>query len=125
MFLKVHDVSHPTIKRFGVKELPAVVGRLANGEEYVLRAGITVKDLKSGINELTALLESFEKKNKKATSNQAKKASQTESHGGNVPLLASLNVDIICGSQTVVCLIGAFRSSGAKGKLEAILSAVS
>nr|XP_010920802.1 dnaJ protein ERDJ3A isoform X1 [Elaeis guineensis] len=122
---EVHDVSHPTLKRFGVKELPAVVGRLANGEEYVLRAGITVKDLKSGITELTALLESFEKKNKKVASNQAKKTSQTESQGGNIPSLTSLNIDNICGSKTAVCVIGAFRSSKAKEKLEAILSAVS
>ncbi|XP_072998252.1 dnaJ protein ERDJ3A [Typha latifolia] len=122
---KVHDISHPLLKKLGVKDLPAVVGRTVDGEVQVLRAGIAVKDLKSGINELSSLLESFEKKNKRATSRQAKKSSQSEQSGANVPFLTAENFDYICGEKTAVCIIGVFRSSEAKQKLETVLSAIS
>ncbi|KAJ6822941.1 dnaJ protein ERDJ3A [Iris pallida] len=60
---EVHDASHPMLKRLGVENFPAVIGRMVNGEEHVLREGITVKDLKSGISDLRAMLDDFEKKN--------------------------------------------------------------
>ena len=127
--LQVHDASHPLLKRLGVEAFPAVVGRFVNGEEHVLRAGISVKDLKSGINELRALLESFEKKNRKVASSQAstqaKKASQEDPQGKYIPYLTASNMADACGERTPVCIIGVFRSSRGKEKLEVILSEVS
>jgi len=70
------------------------------------------------------LLDSFEKKNTKAASSQAKKA-QGDSGGKQIPLLAASNFDALCGETTPVCIIGAFRSSRAKDQLEKILSEVS
>lgn len=121
---EVHDTSHPMLKRLGVQAFPAVVGRLVNGEEHVLRAGITVKDLKSGINELKSLLDSFEKMNKKVASSQKKKPSHEEPQW-KVPHLTSSNMDDVCGDKTALCVIGVFRSPKAKEKLEAILFEVS
>lgn len=122
---EVHDTSHPMLKRLGVEAFPAVVGRLANGEEHVLREGIAVKDLKTGINELRALLESFEKKNRKVASSHGKKRSQEDPQAKSVPYLTSSNMDNVCSDKTAVCIIGIFRSSKTKEKLEAILSEVS
>ncbi|OAY74304.1 DnaJ protein ERDJ3A [Ananas comosus] len=80
---EVHDVSHPWLKKLGVRDLPAIMGRTVNGEQHLLGAGIAAKDLKSGVKDLKSLLESFEKKSKKAT-NQAKKSSETEPEGANI-----------------------------------------
>ncbi|WOK93726.1 dnaJ protein ERDJ3A [Canna indica] len=121
---EVHDVSHLMLKRLGIKKLPAVIGRLVNGEIHVLKSGITVKDLKSGIEDLGTLLENFEKENKKATFKQAKKPFQNE-QGGNVPVLTALNMDNLCGDNVALCIIGVFRSASARDKLQTILSEVS
>lgn len=118
---QVHDASYSLLKKFGVESLPALVGRLSNGDVYVLKEGIAVKDLQSGINELKALLESFERKNY-ATSTASKK---TNSKGLSVPLLTAVNVDSLCGELTPVCVIGVFRSQKAREKLENLLSALS
>ncbi|THU66077.1 hypothetical protein C4D60_Mb05t10390 [Musa balbisiana] len=120
---EAHDVSHPMLKRLGVKKLPSVVGKLVTGEMHVLRSGIIVKDLKSGIEELRTLLESFEKKNK-VSSDHSKKPSQNE-EGGNVPFLTTWNIDNLCGEKATVCFIGVFRSSKGRDKLEKIVSEVS
>ncbi|KAL6901899.1 hypothetical protein ACP4OV_004775 [Aristida adscensionis] len=124
---EVHDVSVPMLKRLGVKNLPALIGRTINGEEQLLKDGISVKDLRSGIKELKTLLDSFEKKNKKLASNQANsKPSQTSKRDENkVPLLTASNFEEICGEKTSVCIIGVFRTNRAKGQLEAVLSEVS
>lgn len=111
------------LKRLGVKKLPSVVGKLVTGEMHVLRSGIIVKDLKSGIEELRTLLESFEKKNK-VSSDHSKKPSQNE-EGGNVPFLTTWNIDNVCGEKATVCFIGVFRSSKGRDKLEKIVSEVS
>ncbi|CAM8920202.1 unnamed protein product [Rhodiola kirilowii] len=121
---QVDDTSNPSVKKLGVNALPAVVGWLSNGEKHILKTGITVKDLKSTVHELSSLLDSFEKQNKKVASSQAK-GSQAESEGQKIPLLTSSNFDAICGEQTPVCIIGAFRSSKARDKLESILFVVS
>ncbi|KAK8928451.1 hypothetical protein KSP39_PZI017520 [Platanthera zijinensis] len=120
-FSQVHDVWNPRLKKYGVETLPALVGRLSNGDLHVLRAGIAVKDLQSGVNELKSLLQSFERKNI-ATSTQFKK---TEFRGKNIPLLTALNADSLCSESTPLCIIGVFRSEKARGKLENLLSAVS
>lgn len=125
---QVKDISHPMLKRLGVEAVPAVIGVMVNGETVVLKAGISVKDLKTGINELKALLESFEKKNKKAASSQSKKTSDNDFGGykeNRVPYLTSSNMDYVCGDDVAVCIVGVFRSSKAKEKLEAILSEMS
>jgi hypothetical protein len=56
-----------------VKNLPSVIGRTVNGEELLLKDGISVKDLRCGVKELKTLLDSIEKKNKKLLSNLANK----------------------------------------------------
>lgn len=122
--MQVHDASDLTVKKLGVDALPAIVGWLSNGEKHVLKAGITVKDLKSAIHDLSGLIEGFEKKNKKAASGRAKKA-PTDSWENQIPLLTEYNFDALCGDKIPVCIIGAFRSSKERKKLESILNTVS
>lgn len=124
---EVHDASLPLLKRLGVKNVPALIGRTINGEEHLLKDGISVKDLRSGIKELKTLLESFEKKNKKLASNQAnQKPSQTsQPKEKKIPLLAASNFEEICGERTSVCIIGVFKSNKAKNNIEAVLSEIS
>lgn len=120
---QVHDASNPNVKNLGVNALPAIVGWLSNGERKILKAGISVKDLESGVQELGLLLESFEKKNKKIASSQKKSASESSSK--QIPHLTASNLDAVCGEEIPVCLIGAFRSSKARDRLESILLMVS
>ncbi|XVF76850.1 hypothetical protein PTKIN_Ptkin13bG0300200 [Pterospermum kingtungense] len=119
---EVHDVSDPTVKTLGVDALPAIIGWLSNGEKHILKSGISVKDLKSAIKDLSTLLDSFEKKNRKAASSQTSKM-QTDST--ELPLLTASNFDAVCGDKTPVCIIGAFRTSRGREKLESLLSKVS
>ncbi|XVF08306.1 hypothetical protein REPUB_Repub06bG0215200 [Reevesia pubescens] len=121
---EVHDVSDPIVKKLGVDALPAIIGWLSNGEKHILKSGISVKDLKSAIKDLSVLLDSFEKKNKKAASSQTSEK-QTDSTERRLPLLTVSNFDALCGDRTPVCIIGAFRSSRARDKLESLLSKVS
>ncbi|KAL7169614.1 hypothetical protein ACSBR2_034618 [Camellia fascicularis] len=121
---EVRDVSDPAVRKLGVDALPAVVGWLSNGEKHTLKARISVKDIKSAVEDLSALLDGFEKRNKKAASSQAKKP-HSEAGDKQIPLLTPFNFDALCGDTTPVCIIGAFRSSKARGKLETILSSVS
>lgn len=112
------------MKKLGVDALPAIVGWLSNGEKHILRTGVTVKDLKSAIQDLSELLEGFEKTNKKASSAQSKRA-QTESAEKQIPLLTVSNFDALCSESTPVCVIGAFRSPRGRERLESIISDVS
>ncbi|KAH1039962.1 hypothetical protein J1N35_041705 [Gossypium stocksii] len=121
---EVHDVSELAAKQLGVDALPAIIGWLPSGEKHILKSGISVKDLKSAIKDLSLLLDSFEKKNKKVASSQASK-NQTDSTQRKLPLLTALNSDTLCGDKTPVCIIGAFRSSRAREKLESLLYKVS
>ncbi|KAK9668506.1 hypothetical protein RND81_13G065300 [Saponaria officinalis] len=121
---QVRDVSDPAVKRMGVSSLPAIVGWLANGERQILKDGVSVKDVESAVQELGLLLDSFEKKNKKAASTQTKKK-ESESSVKQIPHLTASNFRDICGEENPVCLIGVFRSSKAKRKIESILSMVS
>ncbi|KAG5095422.1 hypothetical protein JHK84_051010 [Glycine max] len=121
---EVHDVADPRVKTLEVDALPAIVGWLPNGEKRILKTGISVKDLKSAVLDLSNILDSFEKVSKKESSGQAKKA-QTDSDEGRIPLLSKSNFEALCGEKTPVCIIGAFRSSKAREKLESILSLVS
>lgn len=121
---EVHDVSDRTVKNLGVDSLPAIVGWLSNGEKHVLKSGVSVKDLKSAVQELSTLLDSFEKKNKRVASAQASKE-QTGSTGGQIPLLTASNFNSLCGEKMPVCVFGVFKSSKSKEKLESILSQVS
>ncbi|XP_011046858.1 PREDICTED: dnaJ protein ERDJ3A isoform X2 [Populus euphratica] len=119
--VEVRDVTDPMPKKLGVDALPAIVGWLANGEKHVLKSGIFVKDLKSGVHDLSTLLEGFEKKNKKAAASKDRKA-QADSGGKHVSLLTGSNFDALCGGKTPVCIIGGFRTLKVKEKLEDILS---
>ncbi|KAK7395086.1 hypothetical protein VNO78_15628 [Psophocarpus tetragonolobus] len=121
---EVDDVSDPRVKTLGVDALPAIVGWLPNGEKLVLKTGISVKDLKSAVIDLSNILDRFEKTSKKEASRQAKKT-QTDSEEGRIPLLSRSNFEALCGEKTPVCIIGAFRSSKAREKIESILSLVS
>jgi hypothetical protein len=109
------------VRKLGVEALPAIVGWLSNGEKHVLKTGISVKDLKSAVDDLSMLLDGFEKKNKKAGARKA----QTNTAEKQIPLLTGSNFDALCGESTPVCIIGAFRSSRGREKLESILSMVS
>ncbi|XP_010033313.2 dnaJ protein ERDJ3A [Eucalyptus grandis] len=122
--LQVHDVSDPAIRKLGINALPAIVGSLSNGEKHILKAGISVKDMNTAINELSALLDGFERQNKKSDSSRARKA-QTESVNEQIPLLKGANFDDLCGQSSPLCIIGAFRSSRARKELESILSVFS
>ncbi|KAG6744271.1 hypothetical protein POTOM_052987 [Populus tomentosa] len=119
--VEVRDVTDPMTKKLGVDALPAIVGWLSNGEKHVLKSGISVKDLKSAVHDLSTLLEGFEKKNKKAAASKDRKA-QADSGGKHVSLLTGSNFDALCGGETPVCIIGGFRSLKVKEKLEDILS---
>ncbi|CAK7343854.1 unnamed protein product [Dovyalis caffra] len=123
---EVLDVTDPMTKKLGVDALPAIVGWLSNGEKHVLKSGIFVKDLKSAIHDLSIVLDGFEKMNKKAAAAASKdRKAQADSVGKHVPLLTGLNFDSLCGEKNPVCIIGGFRSSKAREKLEHILSMVS
>ncbi|KAG8374437.1 hypothetical protein BUALT_Bualt11G0131700 [Buddleja alternifolia] len=119
---EVHDVSDPSVRNLGIESLPAIVGWLSNGDKQIIKSGISVKDLKSAIQELSDLLENFEKKNKKTASF---KKDHHESGDKNIPLLAASNFHDICGDKVPVCIIGAFRSSKSRDKLQTILQSVS
>uniref|UniRef100_A0A1J3IN53 DnaJ protein ERDJ3A n=1 Tax=Noccaea caerulescens TaxID=107243 RepID=A0A1J3IN53_NOCCA len=121
---EVHDTSDPKVRKLGVDAFPAIVGWLSNGEKLVLKTGITVKNMKSAVQEIGKLLEGFEKKNKKVSSNSQPGQAQSESLE-KIQLLSRTNFDSICGESTPVCIIGAFRSSQGKEKLQSILSKVS
>lgn len=121
---QVHDVSDPRVKRLGVDAFPAIVGWLPNGEKHVLKTGISVKDIKSAVHDLSNILDSFEKTSKKETSSRSKKA-QADSEEGHIQLLSRSNFEVLCGEKTPVCIIGAFRSAKAREKLESLLSLVS
>lgn len=115
------------VRKLGVDALPAVVGWLAKGEKQVLSTGISVKDIKSAIRDLSALLDGFEKKNNKAAAASARRK-KTENETGEdkrLPVLTRSNFDDICSERVPVCIIGAFRSSKGRGHLETILSSVS
>lgn len=110
------------MRALGVDSLPAVIGWLSNGEKVILKSGISVKDLKSAIQDLSGLLENFEKKNKKVAST---KTNHPESGDNHVRLLTGSNFHDICGDGSPVCLIGAFRSSKSRDNLQTILKSVS
>lgn len=122
--MQVHDVSDPKVKKLGVDALPAIVGWLPNGEKQILRTGISVKDIKSAVHDLGNMLDSFEKVSKKAASSGAKKA-PSDVDERQIQFLSRSNFDDLCGEKTPVCIIGVFRSSKAREKLQAILSSVS
>ncbi|GMH10212.1 hypothetical protein Nepgr_012053 [Nepenthes gracilis] len=121
---QILDVTYPKVKKLGVDALPAIMGWLSNGEKQIIKTGITVRDLESAVQDLSLLLNGFEKKNRKVAPSPAKK-SETESSDKQIPLLTASNFNDICGETTPVCIIGAFRSSKAGEKLESILSMVS
>ncbi|KAL6534400.1 hypothetical protein OROHE_013325 [Orobanche hederae] len=120
--VEVRDVSDPSVGELGVDSLPAIVGWLSNGEKQMIKSGISVKDLKSAIQELSKLLDNLEKKNKKADS---VKKDQTESGERNIPLLTVSNFNDICHDKVPVCVIGVARSSTTRDKLQRILQSVS
>ncbi|XP_073297881.1 dnaJ protein ERDJ3A-like isoform X1 [Primulina huaijiensis] len=119
----VHDVSDPSVRALGVDSLPAIVGWLSNGEKVILKSGVVVKDLQSAVQDLSGLLENFEKKNKKVASS---KTNHPESGDNHIRFLTGSNFHDICGDGSPpVCLIGAFRSSQARDNLQTILQSVS
>ncbi|KAL5710116.1 hypothetical protein ACHQM5_020720 [Ranunculus cassubicifolius] len=119
---EAHNVFDPVVQKLGVDALPAVVGWLSNGEKHVLKTGVAVKDLKSGVTELSGILDRFVKLNKKTAS---KRPQQSESHDEQIPLLLSSNMESVCGENTPVCIIGVFTSSKGRVKMESVLNAVS
>lgn len=45
------------VKKLGVDSLPALVGWTSNGEKHILKTGVSVKDLKSAVHDLSGLLD--------------------------------------------------------------------
>ena len=45
------------VKKLGVGSLPALVGWTSNGENHILKTGVSVKDLKSAVHDLSGLLD--------------------------------------------------------------------
>lgn len=123
-YLQVHDDADSRVRKLGVDALPAIVGWLPNGEKLILKTGVSVKDVKSGVQDLSKILDSFEKVSKKETSSQSKKE-QADSEDKHIQLLSRSNFEALCGERTPVCVIGAFRSSKAREKLESLLTLVS
>ncbi|KAK7260596.1 hypothetical protein RIF29_26781 [Crotalaria pallida] len=121
---EVHAVSDPKVIKLGVDALPAIVGWTPNGKKHILKTGISVKDIKSAVSELSKVLDNFEKLCKKEASGQAKKE-QTDSDAERIQLLSKSNFEVLCGEKTPVCIIGAYRSSKAREKLDSVLSVVS
>ncbi|KAK4396101.1 DnaJ protein ERDJ3A [Sesamum angolense] len=115
---EVHDISDASVRKLGIDSLPAIIGWLSNGEKQILKSGISVKDLKSAIQELSGLLDNFEKKNRKVAS---VKKDHAESGDRDIPLLTTSNFYDICGEKVPVCIIGVFRSSATRDKLQKIL----
>lgn len=97
------------MKKLGVDAIPAIVGWTSNGEKHVLRTGISVRNLKHGVQELSALLDDFERESKKE----------------QICLLTTSNFDALCGDTIPVCLIGVFKSPKARDEVESFLSVVS
>lgn len=82
-----------------------------------------MKDLQSAVQDLSTLLDGFDKKNKKTASSQARKRDDPVEE--QLPLLTGLNFEALCGEKNPVCIVGAFRNSKAREKLESILSEAS
>lgn len=122
--VQVHDDSDSRVRKLGVDALPAILGWLPNGEKLILKTGVSVKDVKSGVQDLSKILDSFEKVSKKETSSQSKKE-QADSEDKHIQLLSRTNFEALCGERTPVCVIGAFRSSKGREKLESLLTLVS
>ncbi|XP_051130728.1 dnaJ protein ERDJ3A [Andrographis paniculata] len=120
---EVRDASDPSVRKLDVDSLPAIVGWLSNGEKQIIKSGVSVKDLKSGIEELSSSLNSFEKKNKKFAGSSKK--DESESGHKNIPLLTASNFNDICSDKVPVCFVGVFRSITAKEKLQKIFQSVS
>ncbi|KAL0309992.1 UNVERIFIED_CONTAM: DnaJ protein ERDJ3A [Sesamum radiatum] len=118
---EVHDISDASVRKLGIDSLPAIIGWLSNGEKQILKSGISVKDLKSAIQELSGLLDNFEKKNRKVAS---VKKDHAESGERDIPLLTTSNFYDICGEKVPVCIIGVYRSSATRDKLQKILQSV-
>ena len=53
------------VKKLGVESLPALVGWTSNGQKHILKIGISVKVQKYAVHDRSALLDGFEKKNKR------------------------------------------------------------
>lgn len=118
--MQVSDANDPKLKYFGLKSAPAIVGWLKNGERHILKSGGTsVKDKKSAIQELSKLLDDFEKKNKKVGN---VRKSDADSARTQIPILSASNIDDVCGEDVPVCIIGVFRSS--RENIESVLSKV-
>lgn len=79
-----------------------------------------MKDLKSAVQDLSSLLENFEKLNKAASARSKKMESGSKDR--RISLLSGSNFDDICGEKVPVCVIGVFRSPKAGDELGKIFS---
>nr|GMC90115.1 DnaJ protein ERDJ3A [Ipomoea batatas] len=120
---EVHDVSDPAVKKLGVDALPAVVGWLSNGEKHILKTGISVKDLKSAIQDLSGLLENFERKNKKARPSQAESES-SKSKAKLEKILFLGEQAAVCGTKVSILSIGALDKDNCRDTCGSFLSLV-
>lgn len=120
--MQVTSTQDSAVKSLGIDKLPAIVGWMLNGEKVMVKTG-PIKDLKSGMKELKTLMDSFEKKNKNIPEGQWRRSSAEAE--GSIPELTTSNIEAICGKKTALCIIGVYRTRGAKKRVESVLSNVS
>lgn len=116
---QVKDDFDSAAKKFGVNSFPAIVGLLANGENYVLSSGSKLEQVTS-FEELKILIEELEKNSKSSGPRR------TNSKGeGEIPSLTKKNSKDVCNEGTPLCIIAVFRSSSIKEQAKQMLKAVS
>ncbi|KAJ7546046.1 hypothetical protein O6H91_08G021900 [Diphasiastrum complanatum] len=115
---QVHDVTDPIAKRFAIKNLPAVVGILSDGQEVLLTGENNSGSVK--VEELKALIEKLEVKNKGAHSNTFNRQ-----YPADLQFITKDNFARLCGVDTPLCVIAAAKSSKGQEKAKNLLEKVS
>ena len=119
IFLQIKD--YDTIaKMFKVDSFPAIIGVYQNGESKVLADGIMLDQTNPSVDDLKTVLEEFEKKSKAAGTKKGKTKESID-----VIHLTKKNMRKICGEETPLCVIGAYKSSKGMEKVKQILEEVS
>jgi ArsR family metal-binding transcriptional regulator len=107
-------------KTFGVDSFPAIIGVYQNGESKVLADGTVLNEAIPSVDELKTLLEEFEKKSKAAGPKKSKANEPVD-----VVSLTRNNMRKVCGKETALCIIGAYKSLKGMEKVKQILKEVS
>ncbi|KAH9310106.1 hypothetical protein KI387_038017, partial [Taxus chinensis] len=122
---EVSHASSPIAKKFGVKAIPAMIGILSNGEVVILSSGSDFEQLgPHKVEELGKLVENLERRNLKVS--PAKRSSQSnQGVKESISLLTKETLDVLCGQNMPLCVIGVFKSSQGREKVKELLAAIS